>query len=65
MTSARFTIVVAFLCSTAAAAPEQVTCESSCDCNDAHGEGRWSVKTDASLPPTDASRHGKRKATPR
>jgi hypothetical protein len=33
----------------------QVTCDSPCDCHDAHGEGRWSVKTDASLPPTDAS----------
>ena len=43
------------VCSTAAAAPEQVTCESPCDCHDAHGEARWSVKSDASLPPTDAS----------
>ena len=25
------------------------------DCHNAHGEGRWSVKTDPSLPPTDAS----------
>ena len=60
MTRAVFTIAVAFLYSTAAAAPEQaapepVTCDSPCDCHDARGEGRWSVKTDASLPPTDAS----------
>jgi len=48
-------IIAALFCSTAAAAPEQVTCDSPCDCHDAHGEGRWSVKTDASLPPTDAS----------
>ena len=46
-------IIAALFCS--AAAPEQVTCDSPCDCHDAHGEGRWSVKTDASLPPTEAS----------
>ena len=48
-------IIAAFFCSTAAAGPEQVTCDSPCDCHDAHGEGRSSVKTDAALPPTDAS----------
>jgi hypothetical protein len=48
-------IVAALFCGTAAAGPEAVTCDSPCDCHDAHGEGRWSVKTDASLPPTDAS----------
>jgi hypothetical protein len=48
-------LIAALVCSTAAAAPEQVTCDSPCDCHNAHGEGRWSVKTDASLPPTDAS----------
>jgi hypothetical protein len=48
-------IIIALVCSTAAAGPEQVTCDSPCDCHDAHGEGRWSVKTDPSLPPTDAS----------
>jgi hypothetical protein len=48
-------IIAALFCSTAAAAPEQTTCDSPCDCHDAYGEGRWSVKTDASLPPTDAS----------
>ena len=31
------------------AATEQVTCDSPCDCHDARGEGRWSVKTDASV----------------
>src|SRR5215510_7643227 len=46
-------IIAALVCTAAAAAPEQVTCDSPCDCHDAHGEGRWSVKTDASLPPTD------------
>jgi hypothetical protein len=48
-------IIAALVCSTAVAATEQVTCDSPCDCHDAHGEGRWSVKTDASLPPTDVS----------
>src|SRR5215510_7318816 len=48
-------IIAVLVCSTAATAPESVTCDSPCDCHDAHGEGRWSVKTDASLPPTDAS----------
>src|SRR5215813_10221679 len=48
-------IIAALFCSTAATAPEPVTCDSPCDCHNAHGEGRWSVKTDASLPPTDAS----------
>src|SRR5262245_53055475 len=48
-------IISALFCSTAAATPEPVTCDSPCDCHNAHGEGRWSVKTDASLPPTDAS----------
>src|SRR4029450_12455162 len=48
-------IIAALFCSTAAAVPEPVTCDSPCDCHNAHGEGRWSVKTDASLPPTGAS----------
>src|SRR5262249_42930539 len=48
-------IPVLFLCSTAAAASEEVTCDSPCDCHDAHGEARWPVKSDASLPPPDAS----------
>ena len=37
------------------AALERVTSDSPCDCYNAHGEGRWSIKTDPSLPPTDAS----------
>jgi len=48
-------IIAALFCSTAATAPEPLTCDSPCDCHNAHGEGRWSVKTDPSLPPTDAS----------
>src|SRR4029078_3316997 len=48
-------IIAALVCSTAVADPEQTTCDSPCDCHDAYGEGRWSVKTDASLPPKDAS----------
>src|SRR5438046_9040136 len=45
-------IIAALFCSTAVAAPEPVTCDSPCDCHNAHGEGRWSVKSDPSLPPT-------------
>jgi hypothetical protein len=55
MTYATTLIIAAFLCSTAAAAPEPVTCDSPCECHNAHGKGRWSVKTDPSFPPTDAS----------
>ena len=44
-----------FLCSTAASGSEQLTCDSPRDCHDAYGEGRWSVKTDASLPPPNPS----------
>jgi hypothetical protein len=47
--------VAALFCATAAAAPEAITCDSPCECHDAHGKGRWSVKTDPSLPPTDAT----------
>jgi hypothetical protein len=54
MTRATFTIAVAFLCSTAAAAP-LVTYESPCECRDSHGKHRWSEKNDSELPPTDAS----------
>ena len=38
-------IIAALFCSTAVAAPEQTTCDSPCDCHDAYGEVRWSVKT--------------------
>ena len=51
----RTLIIAALFCSTAAPAQEQVACDSPCDCHEAHGEARWSVKTDPSLPPTDAS----------
>ena len=46
-----FTIAVAFLCSTAAAAP-LVTFESPCECRDYHRKGRLTEKNDAALPPT-------------
>lgn len=48
-------IVAVLLCSTVAAAPQEVTCESPCSCSSAHGKGRWSVKNDPETPPTDAS----------
>ena len=48
-------IVAVLLCCTAAAAPQEVTCESPCECSSAHGKGRWLVKNDPSSPPTDAS----------
>jgi hypothetical protein len=55
MTRETFTIAaIAFVCGTAAAAP-LVTYESPCECRDNHGQHRWSVKIDASLPPTDAN----------
>jgi len=47
MKYARPFIIAALFCRTAAAGPEPVTCDSPCDCQEAHGEGRWSVKTDA------------------
>jgi hypothetical protein len=49
------TLTIAFLCSTASATPPPVTFESPCECRDNHGEHRWAVKNDPSLPPTDAS----------
>jgi hypothetical protein len=56
MTRATFTIaVVAFVCSTAVATQQEVTCESPCECRSAHGKGRWAVKNDASTLPSDAS----------
>jgi len=48
-------IVAVLLCSSAAAAPQEVTCESPCECGSAHGKGRWSVKNDPETPPTDTS----------
>jgi hypothetical protein len=39
-----------------AGSPEPpITVVSPCECHDNHGEHRWSVKNDSSLPPTDAS----------
>src|SRR5438132_11679737 len=56
MTRPTFTIaVVAFVCSTAAAAQQEVTCESPCECQGNHSEHRWSVKVDPSLPPIDVN----------
>jgi hypothetical protein len=54
MPRAVFTIVVACLCSTAAAAP-LVTYQSPCECLDNHGKQRWAEKNDSAQPPTDAS----------
>jgi hypothetical protein len=51
MTRAATFIIAAFVC--IAAAPP-VTFESPCECRDNHGQLRWSVKIDPSLPPTDA-----------
>ena len=57
MTRSTFTIaVIVLVCGTLLAAPQPpVTFESPCECRDNHGEHRWSVKNDPSLPPTDAS----------
>jgi hypothetical protein len=46
---------IALLYSAAAATTRPVTVVSPCECLDAHGKGRWAVKTDSSLPPTDAT----------
>jgi hypothetical protein len=54
MTRAMVTIAVAFLCSTAAAAP-LVTYQSPCDCLDNHGKQRSAEKNDPASAPTDAS----------
>jgi hypothetical protein len=55
MTRSTFAVAVAFLCSSGAAEQPPVTIVSPCECLDAHGKGRWTVKTDSSLPPADAS----------
>jgi hypothetical protein len=54
MMRSTFTIAVAFLCITAAAAP-LVTYESPCECRDNHGKQRWAEKNDPAQPPSDAS----------
>src|SRR5258705_13222984 len=46
---------IALVCSTAAAAQQEIKCESPCECSSAHGKGRWAVKNDPSTPPVDAS----------
>src|SRR6516225_2235107 len=55
MRSAAFTIAVAFLCGTAAAAAPLVTYQSACECLDNHGKQRWAEKNDLAQPPSDAS----------
>jgi hypothetical protein len=56
MARVTFTIAaIAVFCSAAVATPPPFTFESPCECLDAHGKGRWAVKTDPSPPPTDAS----------
>src|SRR5436190_3989783 len=45
---------VALLCTASASSPP-VTFESPCSCRDNHGQHRWSVKIDPSLPPADAN----------
>ena len=55
MTRTAFTAAIALLCNAAAADQPPVTVLSPCECLDAHGKGRWAVKTDLSLPPTDAN----------
>jgi hypothetical protein len=54
-TRAAMFIIAAFLWGTAAAEQPPVTFVSPCECRDSHGEHRWSVKNDLSLPPTDAT----------
>src|SRR5215471_6305457 len=54
MMRSTLTVAVAFLCSTAAAAPF-VTYQSPCECLDNHGKQRWAEKNDPEQPPTDAS----------
>jgi hypothetical protein len=46
---------ILLVCNTATATPQPVTVVSPCECQDAHGKGRWAVKNDPLLPPTDAN----------
>jgi hypothetical protein len=50
-----FTVATLAFLSIAAASSPPVTFESPCECHDNHGQHRWAVKIDPSLPPTDAS----------
>ena len=49
MTWATFTIAVAFLCGTAAAAQPAITFESPCSCRGAHGKARLALKNDPAI----------------
>src|SRR5215211_4753337 len=56
MAETTFTIAaIAFVCSTPAAAQQEIKCGSPCECSSAHGKGRWAVKNDPSTPPSDTS----------
>jgi hypothetical protein len=55
MTRATFTVAIALLYCTATGTPPAVTFISPCECRDAHGKGRWAVKSDPSTPPVDAN----------
>lgn len=55
MARATFTIAaIALVYSMAAAAQQEVTCESPCESSSAHSKSRWTVKNDPSPPPSDA-----------
>ena len=56
MAPATFTIAaIAFISSAAAAITPPVTFDSPCECRDAHGKARLTVKNDPSKPPARAS----------
>src|SRR4030095_3242186 len=46
---------IVLVCSTARGTQPVVTTVSPCECRNNHGEGRWAVKNDHSIPPTDSS----------
>jgi hypothetical protein len=48
-------VALVVLSGIAAATPPPVTVVSPCECQDAHGKGRWTVKNDPSTPPTGAN----------
>jgi len=54
MTQPTTFIIAAIVCSTAVAESPAVTFLSPCECRENHGQHRWSVKNDPSIPPTDA-----------
>lgn len=51
----RTALAIVFFCGTVAATPPPVTVVSPCECRGDHGEHRWTVKNDPSLPPADSS----------